>query len=132
MNSSMCHMMIFFTTLIFAKISFVGPRLKILRTQKFRAKIRSFKKPWTHVWKQCLILNLKVHFRNYLCCFQLATKSAQNFRYRQKFLLESERGNFYEKPANDFQKPMYSILNTQEQKNVHNLSKNAFYIASNM
>ena len=33
----MCHMMIFFTTLIFAKISFVSSLQKILYTHKFRA-----------------------------------------------------------------------------------------------
>ena len=58
----MCHMMIFFTTLIFSKISFVSSLQKILYTQKFRV----FKRAKNTRLKICCDFEFESPF-SYLC-----------------------------------------------------------------
>ena len=56
----------FFRYVIFVKISFVSPMQKILWPQKFRAKVRTFKKTINTRMKKSSILNLKVHLYHYV------------------------------------------------------------------
>ena len=73
------------------------------------AEISSISKDQKHTslksWKRALILNLIVHFDNFLW-LQLARISAKNVRWRNNFLLESqaESGVFDQWSANKFQR----------------------------
>ena len=99
-----CEKSAFWKILILVKFD-LWEYCRIFSTQKFRAFQKTKSTHLWKSWKRALILNLIVHFDNFLW-LQLARISAKNVRWRNNFLLESqaESGVFDQWSANKFQK----------------------------